>query len=222
MVKDTILVTGAALDAAKRERSRLRVALADVSARREKAGAPIEALRVAESAAGNVAHAAAAAKWLHCGCEGPRPAREDFTHSASTPEVLAARHAAANAVPALEKLNAEASNIQSQLAAANAAVVDAAAKQTAAHFAELSKRAEELRSELAEIEDELSTGYHHFVELSDHDYARTGSRNPALRAASDAALGGFDEETASIRDVPMVDTAMLAKHREEFARLQEG
>ena len=161
-------------------------------------------------------------KWLHCGCEGPRPAREDFTHSASTPEVLAARHAVAATLPALEKLNAEASNINSQLAAANAAVVDAAAHQTAAHFAELSKRAAELRNELAEIEDELAAAYHFFTGLSDDDFSSTGRRNPALLEACNAALSGLDDEVSAIKDVPMPDREMLAKHREAFARLQEG
>ena len=73
-----------------------------------------------------------------------------------------------------------------------------------------------------EIEEKLAAGYHYFTGLSDDDYTGSGWRNPALLLPQQAALGGFDEETASIRDVPMVDTAMLAKHREDFARLQEG
>ena len=56
--------TNGALAAAKAERSRLQADLAAVAARRVKASAPLEALRVAESAAGNVAHAAAAAKMV--------------------------------------------------------------------------------------------------------------------------------------------------------------
>ena len=209
------------LAAAKAERARLQAALANVAARRVKASAPLEALRVAENAALDVAHAAALACWTHEGCQCERPVREDFAGTA-TPEVLAARHAVAAMLPSLEKLNAEAQNINSQLAAANAAVADAAAHQTAAHFAELSKRAEELRNELAEIEDELAAAYHFFTGLSDDDYTGTGRRNPALGAAKDAALGGLSEEVSSILDVPMPDRAMLARHREDFARLQEG
>ena len=209
------------LAAAKAERARLRAALIDVAVRREKAGAPIEALRVAENAALDVANAAATARWMHEGCRCERPVREDFAGTA-TPEVLAARHAVAATLPALEKLNAEASNINSQLAAANAAVADAAAHQTAADFAALSKRAEELRNELAEIEDELAAAYHFFTGLSDDDFSSTGRRNPALFEAHNAALSGLAEEISAILDIPTPNPAMLAKHREDFARLQEG
>ena len=209
------------LAAAKAERSRLRVALADVSARRGKVGVPVEALCMAECVADDVAHSAAVAKWMHGGSKGARPVRENFA-AALTPEILAARDSAARALPELEKLNAETANITAEIAAANAAIFDAAAITTAARFAALADRANALRQELADIEDELAGGFHHFIEELDRFFERVGQRNPALIAPQQAALGGFDEEVSAIRDIPMPDREMLVKHREDFARLQKG
>jgi hypothetical protein len=216
------------LGAAKAERQKLQAKLAELGKARAKAGEPVAALereeevaaRREEEVAARIALDVAIASWLHGGSIGPRP-REGDLNGHTPPELSTARRAAADALPELEKLAAEEREVRKKLDAAQIAIIDLAAEKQAANFKALAKRAHTIRAELAEIEAELGAGFHFFSGESDHHFAMTGERNPALLMPKEAALAGFDEERARIRNVPTPDRRRLARQSETFAQLKE-
>jgi hypothetical protein len=208
------------LGAAKTERQKLRDKLGEIAKKRAKAGEPVAALEREEEVAARIALDVAVASWLHCGSIGPRP-REGALNGHTPPSLSSARRAAADALPGLERIGAEERGIRKKLDAAQIAIIDLAAEKQAANFKALAARAHKLREELAEIEDELGAGFHFFSGESDHHFAMTGERNPALLLPKEAALAGFDEERARIRNVPTPDRRMLARCSETFEGLMK-
>jgi hypothetical protein len=208
------------LKAAKTERERLRIELAAIAKERATAGAPVAVLERAEQQAARETHEASIALWHHSGRLGPRPREGDIIGHTS-PELSAARRAAAAALPELERLAAKEREIRTAIEAANALIVDFAAETMTKDFEALAVRATALREELSGIEATLAAGYHFFDGESDTHFAGTGRRNQALILTREAAFAGLGEETVSIRNVPMPDRAAVTKHRDEFAQLQE-
>jgi hypothetical protein len=113
---------------------------------------------------------AAIAAWLHGGGLGRRPQLDDVTGARASPELSAARRAAANALPELERLAAEEREIRKEFDEAHAAVIDLAASNMGEEYLKLGTRASELRQELDEIEERLVAGAAFFEEVSEFDY----------------------------------------------------
>jgi hypothetical protein len=217
------------LTAAKAERRRLRTELTAIAAKRTTAGEPVAALERAEGEAAKVAYDAAVSQWLHGGSLGRRPQRDDVLNGHTSPELSAARRAAADVLPELERLAAEERGIREEFDVAHAEVIDLAAKQMGAEYAALGARAGELRQELDEIETHLVAGATYFGEISDFHYQRNHRHSPALAAPKQIAIEGLawltEEEvragsTAGSVQLPMPDRAAIAVHRDRFEGLQ--
>jgi len=205
----------------KAERERLQGELNALGKKREKLNEASDALADAERARDEFenSEASSVTAWASSGCSGVRPAPNVERHAALTSKVLAARRAFANAEPALEAIDAAASEIQDKLHSNRRDIETAACSKTATDFEALGACARKLRAELAEIEKQLAGGRAYFEGLADHHYATFHKRNAAFDVPVKSAEAGLPRLEPG-ESQPLASREEIANHRTAFEQMQ--